>query len=174
MLSEKTASAAALFDKAEHINEEEDKLESAKAELREMTEQLEVYKNAAQLLEKAKSALSGKYLKPMTDGFKKYSEILNIPIDDFMIDEKLDIILETVGAGRVRESFSLGTRDMIDIAMRLSLGEALFGGRPPVLILDDPFVNLDDGRVKEALRLLEKLSENRQIVYLTCHSSRSL
>lgn len=174
MLSEKTASAAALFDKAEHINEEEDKLESAKAELREMTEQLDVYKNAAQLLEKAKSALSGKYLKPMTDGFKKYSEILNIPIDGFMIDEKLDIILETVGAGRVRESFSLGTRDMIDIAMRLSLGEALFGGRPPVLILDDPFVNLDDGRVKEALGLLEKLSENRQIVYLTCHSSRSI
>lgn len=174
MLSEKTAAAGALSDKVEQINEYEDKIESAKAELCEMTEQLEVYKNAAELLEKAKSALSGKYLKPMTDGFKKYSEILNIPIDGFMIDEKLDITLETVGAGRVRESFSLGTRDMIDIAMRLSLGEALFGGRPPVLILDDPFVNLDDVRVKEALCLLEKLSENRQIVYLTCHSSRTL
>ena len=41
------------------------------------------------------------------------------------------------------------------------------------MILDDPFVNLDDTRTKEALELLRVLSQDRQILYLTCNSSRA-
>ena len=61
---------------------------------------------------------------------------------------------------------------MIDIAMRLGLADALFEDEEAVLILDDPFVNLDDVRLKNAMNLLRTVAKDRQIVYLTCHSSR--
>ena len=40
------------------------------------------------------------------------------------------------------------------------------------VILDDPFVNLDDAHAAQALELLRTLALERQILYLTCHSSR--
>ena len=41
-----------------------------------------------------------------------------------------------------------------------------------VLVLDDPFSNLDDERVKGGLRFLRSASYEYQILYLTCHKSR--
>ena len=41
------------------------------------------------------------------------------------------------------------------------------------MILDDPFVNLDDVHTAQALKLLETLSQEKQIIYLTCSSSRA-
>ena len=40
------------------------------------------------------------------------------------------------------------------------------------MILDDPFVNLDDETTKAALRFLRMASEEYQILYFTCHTSR--
>ena len=40
------------------------------------------------------------------------------------------------------------------------------------MILDDPFINLDDSHTLQALELLKELSETRQIIYLVCNSSR--
>ena len=68
----------------------------------------------------------------------------------------------------------LASQDMLNICMRLSLADALYDGEKPMLILDDPFVNLDDDRLINAMELLKKLAEDRQIIYLTCHSSRVL
>ena len=59
------------------------------------------------------------------------------------------------------------------LCMRLSLVDALFRGAKPFVILDDPFINLDDRHTKEALRLLHDLAKDRQIIYLTCNSSRT-
>ena len=59
------------------------------------------------------------------------------------------------------------------LCMRFALVDALFTGEKPFVILDDPFVNLDDRHTKEALALLRKLAEERQILYLVCNSSRS-
>lgn len=53
------------------------------------------------------------------------------------------------------------------------MSDALFENEAPMLILDDPFVNLDDSRLKKALELLDLLANHRQIIYLTCHSSRT-
>ena len=60
------------------------------------------------------------------------------------------------------------------LCMHLALVDALFKEEPVFVILDDPFVNLDDDRTAQALKLLEKLSQRRQILYMTCHSSRTL
>ena len=56
--------------------------------------------------------------------------------------------------------------------MRLSLVDALFGDEKPFLILDDPFVNLDENRTKGAMRFLTEIAKEYQVIYFTCHGSR--
>ena len=60
------------------------------------------------------------------------------------------------------------------LGMRLALVDALFKEQDVIVVLDDPFVNLDDAHTAQALKLLNQLSAHRQILYLTCHSSRTI
>ena len=80
--------------------------------------------------------------------------------------------MEAQGALRGSEYFSAGNRDFIGICIRLALIEALFEKEKPFLILDDPFVNLDDARISNAKLLLTEIAKEYQVIYLVCHSSR--
>ena len=43
--------------------------------------------------------------------------------------------------------------------------------RPP-LILDDPFTNLDDGKIEGAMHFLKEAGRHYQILYFTCSITR--
>jgi uncharacterized protein YhaN len=77
-----------------------------------------------------------------------------------------------VGGTHPEEAYSRGTRDVYALATRLALSDALYEGEPAPIVLDDPFTALDDARLKEALALVGKIAEERQVIYLTCHGSR--
>jgi uncharacterized protein YhaN len=62
---------------------------------------------------------------------------------------------------------SQGTLDTIYLAARLGLVRLVTGDRRPPLILDDPFVTLDDARAPRALELLREVSADFQVIYLT-------
>jgi DNA repair exonuclease SbcCD ATPase subunit len=146
---------------------------SAREEYAELARRLEVLRRARELLTRAKENLSGSYLKPLCDGFTKY---LNAFGEDgkFMIDTDLVLNIESGGKIRPLGFFSAGTREMLDICMRLALVETLFKNEPPFVILDDPFTNLDERKLRGAKRLVLKLSGEYQIIYFTCHGSRMI
>ena len=48
----------------------------------------------------------------------------------------------------------------------------LYQKEQPVLILDDPFTNLDPEKIRQALGLLQEIAGKRQVLYFTCHESR--
>ena len=79
---------------------------------------------------------------------------------------------EKISGARCSTRISAGTLDALTLCMRLALVDALFTKEQPFLLLDDPFVNLDDARTKRALELLQKISQQRQVVYLVCNSAR--
>ena len=56
--------------------------------------------------------------------------------------------------------------------MRMALVEAMYGEEKPFLIMDDPFVNLDEERTRGGLALLEEIAKRYQVIYFTCHNSR--
>ena len=56
--------------------------------------------------------------------------------------------------------------------MRLALVDAMYPDEKPFLVLDDPFVNLDEEKVVHGNELLSKIAGEYQILYFTCHSSR--
>ena len=70
-------------------------------------------------------------------------------------------------------SFSRGTNDVVYFAVRLALTRQLANGLPLPLLLDDPLVNLDKPRLVEALKVLERLSSEHQII-LFSHDERLL
>ncbi len=71
------------------------------------------------------------------------------------------------------QAYSRGTNDAVYFAVRLALTRQLAKGRPLPLLLDDPLVNLDQNRLKEALKVLERLSGEHQIL-LFSHDERLL
>jgi len=67
-------------------------------------------------------------------------------------------------------SLSQGTLDIVYLAARIGLVRLVTGDRRPPLVLDDPFVTLDDDRAKRALELLKEISSDFQVIYLTTSS----
>ena len=88
------------------------------------------------------------------------------------MDVKLKLKIREAGASRDLDYFSAGWQDLFQIAERLSVVDALYKNEQPILILDDPFVNLDTAKYKRAMELLEALSEKRQMIYFTCRTER--
>ena len=82
------------------------------------------------------------------------------------------LFIDEQGAARDAASFSAGTVDGVMLCMRLALVDALFRKEQPFLLLDDPFVNLDDEATCRALSMLRELAKQRQVVYLTCNTAR--
>ena len=95
----------------------------------------------------------------------------NVP--ESVMDTSFKVKLRQSGKTQHPESLSQGWRDAVEFCVRLSLAEALYTeGEVPPIILDDPFVNLDERRLEAAKRLLVVLSGKYQILYLVCHAER--
>ena len=90
------------------------------------------------------------------------------------VDETTGAVIRQQGRTHEIGELSQGYSDVIAFCMRMALGDALFEGAQPFIILDDPFVNLDDRHLSEALEFVKDLARDRQLIYLTCHSSRSM
>lgn len=125
-------------------------------------------------LEKARENLQNSYLGPVRSSFRGYMErLLGERAEQILLTPDLEVQLERKGQARELGYFSAGQTDTVMLCMRLALVDALFTEVKPFVILDDPFVNLDDTRTAEALALLRELAEERQIIYLVCNSSRN-
>ena len=46
--------------------------------------------------------------------------------------------------------------------------DSLYGAERPYLVLDDPFVNLDDTRLAAMMSLLQVYAEDAQVIVMTC------
>ena len=163
-----------LQESVERIPAWEDKLSGLEDELREAERKCALADRTIALLEQAKDSLANSYVAKIEEGFRRYAETL-LPGDlsNVLVDKDLKLRIDAQGAARETESFSAGLSDCISLCMRLSLVDALFGEETPFLILDDPFVNLDDEHTKRALEMLCGVAEDHQILYLVCNSSRA-
>lgn len=163
--------ARELFQDVADVAVLRDELDDARCARNKIEGDLEILDTVIELLGTAKESLSLKYQGPVASAFNSYSELV---FDDssFRVDESLSVSLEYKGSFKEAAYLSAGVADMVAICMRMALADALFGEEGAFILLDDPFTNLDNEHMAKALDLLNKLAGNRQIVYLTCHSSR--
>ncbi len=146
------------------------------AEKERLEKRLRAIKAAKELLVRARSNMASCYLAPVEEKCKEYAEILSGNESEIIrLTAEGQPIVDDRGRFKQVSHYSAGTQDLIGLCVRLALAEAVFEkGNLPVLVLDDPLVNLDDERTVRAKRLLRNLSKKYQIVYFTCKSERSL
>ena len=158
-----------------------ERLPEIEATLRALEEELAVARansntiaNTAQLLEEAKAGLSTRYLADMQTSFSALLKtLMDESAPESVMDTSFKVKLREGGKTQHPESLSQGWRDAVQLCVRLSLAEALYAdGEAPPLILDDPFVNLDERRLEAAKKLLVSLADKYQILYLVCHAER--
>lgn len=164
-------------DALRHEVEKIPALEDELAELGEtrsaMQKQCELADLTMDYLTRAKDTLANSYVGRVEQGFVRYADaLLGEKIGHVMLDRELHLFIDEQGAARDAASFSAGTVDGVMLCMRLALVDALFQKEQPFLLLDDPFVNLDDEATRRALLLLREIAKTRQVVYLTCNTAR--
>lgn len=158
-----------LEEKAEQIPELEEEEERLSRELEDAVREHGLLEKTLKYLKTAREQFSTRYLRELQQGLWRYMELLEPEQKpEPSVDVKLKLKVREAGASRDLDCFSAGWQDLFRIAERFSIVDALYKEEQPVLILDDPFVNLDTKKQKRAMELLEKLSEKRQMIYFTC------
>ena len=87
------------------------------------------------------------------------------------IDTELNVTIDE-GKSYDLDYLSKGYQAVVELCIRMALTDVLFKNEKPFVILDDPFVNMDEAKIAKALELIKNLSHEKQIIYLTCHKSR--
>lgn len=130
-------------------------------------------------LERAKEQLCATYAGPVQERFQHYFRMLvdetgAIDVKKVQVDSDFHMTYPQTGATRHQESLSAGYADLVMVCMRMALCDALYEKERPFIVMDDPFINVDDALMQRTRQLLEKLAENHQIIYFTCSNSRNM
>lgn len=158
---------------AEKIDDLLASLSEGEEKLKEYKQKHKLLKAAKELLESADGKLKDAYVKPIKDEFLYYAEALEKTLGEKVVMTKnFEIRFEREGEERIEKHLSAGQRSICALCFRLALIKNMYKENPPFLILDDPFVALDDGHMEKVKDLLSKLSKEMQMVYFTCHESR--
>lgn len=140
------------------LNFEREALELSKATLlRVMLENKE--DNLPKIIEK-----TSLYFREITED--KYEYVM---IDD---DLKLSVKSRDLGITIDEKNLSTGTIGQLYLSFRLALIEIISEEKIP-LIMDDALLTFDDRRARTTMKLLRKISEDRQVLYFTS-STRDL
>lgn len=160
---------------ADSVYEKDARLFELEEKLNAHTQKYKLLKAAKELLESAERKLNDKYVKPMQDEFLTYAAILEETLGERMCMKKnFEIYFERGGEERKEKHLSAGQRSICALCFRLALIKNMYKDNMPFLILDDPFVALDKEHMEKVKELLKTLSKDVQMVYFTCHESRSM
>lgn len=154
-------------------DEKEQEYRNALALQEEEKHRYDILDSTSEFLTKAKEQFTARYMAPIADGFQKYFGILTENVDrNWQVDANINLKIKEQGQLRDVRTMSAGYQDLIGVCMRFALVDAMYPQEKPFLILDDPFVNLDDEKMARGKQLLIELEKEYQVIYFTCHNSR--
>lgn len=167
--------------KGNEINEIEQQLDNYDSivnEIKEKSELKEYYKKKYHNLEITKEMfniaqenLHKKYIGPMEDSFNMYAEKINPIIKE---DAKINFSFDVKYLNGTKDHLSEGLKTCLGLSMRFAVIDNMYKSERPFVILDDPFVHLDEENLSKAIDVLKELSKSTQIIYFSCHESRSI
>ena len=164
----------------ENLQIQADECENCRQQLNQLTDIQESEKNkerllklTKQIMEDSKQSFTSEYMGPVMSGFRKYYTILTgCEPDAYNLDADTKLTVMEQNMPRDIGYLSAGKQDLVGVCMRMALVEAMYKEEKPFLIFDDPFVNLDDNNIKGAMKLLDEIAKNYQVIYFTCSESR--
>lgn len=153
------------------LEEKENEKALAEKTLENGKRRLALLQKTREFLLLADEKLAGTYLTAISDSLSRYGATLGA---NAALSADCDLHLAGMknGLSLPLEIMSRGERALAKLSLRFALADALGGEEVPFLLLDDPFLAVDDAGIGQALTLLSTLAKGRQIVYLTCSASR--
>lgn len=164
------------YIEAEELREQQEKLEAWKEQWERESRQYQLVAKTQEYLKRAKERFTARFMRPIKTAFDKYYEMMTNGAgsgEEYQIDANLNIARKEAGAFHDVEAQSDGYADMIGLCIRTALLDAMYEKEKPVVIMDDPFVSLDQNNLQGAKHFLERLSKEYQVIYLTCHEDRA-
>ena len=165
---------AALTGELNEIKEMAVQLEQIQPEFDSDLRKYELIARTYELLGQAKEIFTARYTVPVMKAFTDYHACIMGIQEDMQMNADMDISYRDHGMYRNKKTLSAGLKDLTDICERVAMVDVMYPVERPVLIMDDPFVNLDDENMAGAKRLLSLLEEKYQIIYFTCSKNRVL
>ena len=161
----------------QELQERADELAALRVELEERKEMYSEGKRkhdlilkTMELLQRARDTLTARYMGPVQKGFEKYYRILSgEEASGYQFDAGANLTVQELGMSREIRFLSEGRKDLVGICTRMALVDAMYEVEKPFLVLDDPFVNLDDTKLEKATDFLQEIGKEYQVIYFTCH-----
>lgn len=159
----------------DEIAREELQLKDMQMEYETLKHRYTVLEETSRCLIAARNNFNARYLGPIKKSFEYYYSLLsNGDSKEYELDANLNILLKAYGKDRNVSNMSFGYKDLIGLCRRMAIIDAMYDKEKPFIVLDDPFVNLDEDKMTGAKKFIQELSENYQIIYFTCHPSRAV
>ncbi len=160
---------------AERLEGYEEEKKAAKERLKENERKYKLLSAAAELLNEAAGRLRDKYVKPIKEEFLRHAEVIERALGEKVVMTKdFELRFERNGVERSEKHLSSGQRSVCALCFRLALIRKMYDGKLPFLVLDDPFLTLDEAHIARVREVLKALSKDMQMIYFTCHSSRRI
>lgn len=161
----------------QELQEKADELAALRVELEERKETYDegirkynLLLKTMELLQRARDTLTARYMGPVQKGFEKYYRMLTgEEASGYQFDAGANLTVQELGMSREIRFLSEGRKDLAGICTRMALVDAMYEGEKPFLVMDDPFVNLDDTKLKKATDFLQEIGKEYQVIYFTCH-----
>ncbi|MFZ2994590.1 AAA family ATPase [Sphingobium sp.] len=121
------------------------------------------------VLDEARAEAARTFVGPVAQRARVHVERL-FPGAELNFDAELGLTSVTrSGLSEVCGTLSKGTQEQLAVLTRLAFADMLLEqGMPVSLILDDPLVYSDDGRLDLMTEILEEASQRMQVILLTC------
>ena len=158
------------------------RIQEIEGEIEELRSSMEDLNFEREALELSKSTLLRVMLENKEDNLHKiiektslyFREITEDKYEYVMIDDdlKLSVKSRDLGITIDEKNLSTGTIGQLYLSFRLALIEIISEEKIP-LIMDDALLTFDDRRARTTMKLLRKISEDRQVLYFTS-STRDL
>ncbi|WP_179134517.1 AAA family ATPase [Oceanobacillus timonensis] len=161
------------LESAEDISLQMHELAMEKEELQDMVKAWAVQKTALRMLLAAKHQYKDKYLTLVIESAQTYfKEITGNQYDTIYAAtaEKPFQVENSKNKQRFHVGeLSKGTRDQLYISLRFAINEVMAKTSGLPFLMDDALVHFDRKRTERMQQVLERLSENQQVILFTCH-----
>lgn len=158
------------------------KMLAEKMQLEDKIEQLKLKYEAANLALNVLSETNNEFKAQISPKLaeissKLFSVLTGQKYTNVTIQDGLQALCAENEASALKSALNLsdGAADQLYLALRLALCELVLrnGNNNAPIIMDDALINFDKTRADAALRLLYKLSVNRQIIFFSCQTFSS-
>jgi DNA repair exonuclease SbcCD ATPase subunit len=123
---------------------------------------IEAVNKAEKILEECKDIIKSQYSKRILDDVNCNMNMMTF--GKYKINSIDDII------GFNTNGLSAATEDQFYLSWRIAALDVLSNNKYKLpLVVDEPFAQYDDKRLEEAMKILDKVSKERQVIIFTCH-----